>query len=135
MTRREEIYVVAGIFLAALSCLAAWLALPQAQGLFSRTSRQPADQESRAATPGGQPSSTQNPSRETLVMNVAGQWGGVRRTDDGQLWRDYWVLSQNGRYVEGTVRVEIGNQPHYVVKQVQGFVDNGVFSFNEVAFL
>lgn len=145
MTRKEEVYIVAGIALAALSCLAAWLALPQVQVLFSRSKQMTQTQESSLTTPPESqvlpfaPVDSIDSSKPITVKNeldVTGEWRGVRYTDDGQRWKDRWYLSQQVVYVQGTVRVEVGGHPeYYVVKQVRGSVSNEIFSFSEVSFL
>lgn len=170
MSRREEVYIVAGIILAALSCLAAWLAVPQVQVLLSLSNEQAETSSQQSNQKPKPPNQEPEPQKEKVaetaqlssalvtetlnfptdaspdtpeilaaedaINKLAGQWAGVRKTDDGQIWKDHWSLSQDGRYVEGTVRVEAGGQPqYYVVKQVQGFVDKGLFYFNEVDFL
>lgn len=37
MNRREELYIVIGLFIAGCGCLAAWLAVPQLRDLFSKS--------------------------------------------------------------------------------------------------
>lgn len=141
VTRKEEFYLLSGLVVAILGCIAAWLALfqsPRLGQVAATDSPKPhLSQPESSATSGTSPEvpHVRIPA-EPAFPALTGRWKGTRRTDDGRLWYDTWDIQQLGRTVRGRIHITAGSDPEYfVVKEVEGTVVGDHLLFSEPRFL